>query len=76
MMQKKRWIAIFLCLSLLSAGLLSLAGCAVKVQADDLMKNITPGKVSGRAADDAFKSGAADFAVRLFQNTREGEKTA
>ena len=76
MMQKKRWIAIFLCLSLLSAGLLSLAGCAVKVQADDLMKNITPGKVSGRAADDAFKSGAADFAVRLFQNTREGEKNS
>lgn len=76
MMQKKRWIAVFLCLSLLSAGLLSLAGCAVKVQADDLMKNITPGKVSGRAADDAFKSGAADFAVRLFQNTREGEKNS
>ena len=73
---KKRWIAIFLCLSLLSAGLLSLAGCAVKVQADDLMKDITPGKVSGRAADDAFKSGAADFAVRLFQNTREGEKNS
>ena len=66
MMQKKRWIAIFLCLSLLSAWLLSLAGCAVKVQADDLMKGITPEKTSGRAANDAFKNGAADFAVRLF----------
>ena len=73
---KKQWIAIFLCLSLLATGLLGLTGCAAKVQADDLMKDITPGEVSGRAADDAFKNGAADFAVRLFQNTREGEKTA
>lgn len=76
MMQKKRWIAIFLCLSLLSAWLLSLAGCAVKVQADDLMKGITPEKTSGRAANDAFKNGAADFAVRLFQNTREEGKNS
>ena len=76
MMQKKRWIAIFLCLSLLSAWLLSLAGCAVKVQEDDLMKGITPEKTSGRAANDAFKNGAADFAVRLFQNTREEGKNS
>ena len=38
MMQKKRWIAIFLCLSLFATGLLGLTGCAAKVQADDLMK--------------------------------------
>ena len=73
---KKQWIAIFLCLSLLATGLLGLTGCAAKVQAEDLMKDITPGEVSGRAADDAFKNGAADFAVRLFQNTREGEKNS
>ena len=76
MMQKKRWIAIFLCLSLLSAWLLSLAGCAVKVQADDLMKGITPEKTSGRAANDTFKNGAADFAVRLFQTTWEEGKNS
>ena len=73
---KKQGIAILLCLSLLATGLLGLTGCAAKVQAEDLMKDITPGKVSGRAADDAFKNGAADFAVRLFQNTREGEKNS
>ena len=73
---KKQWIAIFLCLSLLATGLLSLTGCAAKVQADDLMKGITPEKTSGRAADDAFKNGAADFAVRLFQNTREEGKNS
>ena len=56
--------------------LLGLTGCAAKVQADDLMKDITPGKVSGRAADDAFKNGVADFAVHLFQNTWEGEKNS
>lgn len=39
---KKQWIAIFLCLSLLATGLLGLTGCAAKVQADDLMKGITP----------------------------------
>ena len=73
---KKQGIAILLCLSLLATGLLGLTGCAAKVQADDLMKDITPGKVSGRAADDAFKNGAADFAVHLFQNTWEGEKNS
>lgn len=73
---KKQWIAIFLCLSLLATGLLRLTGCAAKVQADDLMKGITPEKTSGRAADDAFKNGAADFAVRLFQNTREEGKSS
>ena len=73
---KKQWIAIFLCLSLLATGLLGLTGCAAKVQADDLMKGITPEKTSGRAADDAFKNGAADFAVRLFQNTREEGKNS
>ena len=73
---KKQWIAIFLCLSLLATGLLGLTGCAAKVQADDLMKGITPEKTSGRAADDAFKNGAADFAVRLFQNTREEGKSS
>ena len=41
---KKQWIAIFLCLSLLATGLLGLTGCAAKVQADDLMKDITPGR--------------------------------
>ena len=71
---KKQGIAILLCLSLLATGLLGLTGCAAKVQADDLMKDITPGKVSGRAADDAFKNGAADFAVHLFQNTWEEKK--
>ena len=73
---KKQWIAIFLCLSLLATGLLGLTGCAAKVQADDLMKGITPEKTSGRAADDAFKNGVADFAVRLFQNTREEGKSS
>ena len=73
---KKQWIAIFLCLSLLATGLLRLTGCAAKVQADDLMKGITPEKTSGRAADDAFKNGAADFAVRLFQTTWEEGKNS
>lgn len=73
---KKQWIAIFLCLSLLATGLLGLTGCAAKVQADDLMKGITPEKTSGRAADDAFKNGAADFAVRLFQTTWEEGKNS
>ena len=64
-MKKNQLLALLLAAVMLLAVL---TGCAAKVQADDLMKGITPEKTSGRAADDAFKNGAADFAVRLFQN--------
>ena len=73
---KKQWIAIFLCLSLLATGLLGLTGCAAKVQADDLMKGITPEKTSGRAADDAFKNGAADLPSACSRTRGRREKTA
>lgn len=75
-MKTKRWIAVLLCLSLLSAGVLGLSGCAAKVRAANLMEGITKKTVSGKDADDAFRNSTADFAVKLFQKTREEDKNS
>ena len=66
---KNRAIVTLLCLLLTGSLLCNLAGCAGKVQAPDLMRDVTPGTVAGRPADDAFVNGAAGFGVRLFQHT-------
>ena len=76
MMRTKRFIAIFLCLMLVSNGLLCLTGCSVKTESDDLMKGITSEQVFGKTADDAFITGTADFAIRLFQSARNVDKNS
>ena len=75
-MKTKRWMAAILCLSVLATGMMSLFGCGAKVQAANLMEGIAAKPVSGKAADDAFKSSTADFAIRLFQQTRDGNKNS
>ncbi len=75
-MLTKRILAALLCLSLLTAGALGMTGCSVRVQATDLMEGITPGSAAEKPVDDAFKKNAADFAVRLFQKTRDSEKNS
>lgn len=75
MMRTKRFLALLLCLMLLSGGLLSLTGCSAKTDAEDLMKNITSEQISDKPADDAFIAGTADFAIRLFQNTLDDENS-
>ena len=75
-MKTKRWMAVILCLSVLATGVMSLSGCGTKVQAANLMEDVTAKTVSGKAADDAFKNSTADFAIKLFQQTRDGNKTA
>ena len=76
MMNIKRWIAAILCLSVLATGMMSLSGCGTKVQAANLMEGIAAKTVSGKAADDAFKNSSADFAIKLFQQTRDGNKNS
>ena len=76
MMNIKRWIAVVLCLSVLAAGVISLSGCGTKVQAANLMEGVTAKTVSGKAADDAFKNSSADFAIKLFQQTRDDNKNS
>ena len=75
-MKTKRWMVAIVCLSVLATGMMSLSGCGTTVQAANLMEGITAKTVSGKAADDAFKSSTADFAIRLFQQTRDDSKNS
>lgn len=75
-MKTKRWMAAILCLSVLATGVMSLSGCGTKVQAANLMEDVTAKTVSGKAVDDAFKNSTADFAIRLFQKTRDDSKNS
>ena len=75
-MKTKRWTAVILCLSVLAMGVMNLSGCGTKVQAANLMEGIAAKPVSGKAADDAFKNSSADFAIRLFQQTRDDNKNS
>ena len=75
-MKTIRWMSVILCLSVLATGVMSLFGCGAKVQAANLMEGITAKTVSGKAADDAFKNSSADFAIKLFQQTRDGNKNS
>ena len=56
-----------ICFLLVFAMLFSFAGCAVEVQAADLMNGISAKKVSGKAADDTFIGSQAELAVKLFK---------
>lgn len=76
MMKTKRWMVAILCLSVLVTGMMSLSGCGTTVQAANLMEGIAAKPVSGKAADDAFKNSSADFAIKLFQQTRDGNKNS
>ena len=75
-MRTKRWMAVILCLSVLVTGVMSLSGCGAKGQAANLMEGIAAKPVSGKAADDTFKNSSADFAIKLFQQTRNGNKNS
>ena len=75
-MKTKRWMAAILCLSVLATGMMSLSGCGTTVQAANLMEGIAAKPVSGKAADDAFKNSSADFAIKLFQQTRDDNKNS
>ena len=69
-------MSVILWLSVLATGVMSLFGCGAKVQAANLMDGVTAKTVSGKAADDAFKNSSADFAIKLFQQTRDDNKNS
>ena len=73
---KERTATALLSFVLLAAMLMNLAGCATKVQAADLMDGVTANTITGKAADDAFIGGSADFAVKLFQKTVAEDKSS
>ncbi|MHB1485363.1 MAG: serpin family protein [Saccharofermentanales bacterium] len=66
-------IASFIIIMILLTGLLiSTPSCSVftvKVQADDLMKDISAKTITGKEPDDVFIKNYADFAFKIFQKT-------
>lgn len=56
-----------ICLLLVFAMIFSFAGCAVEVQAADLMEGISAKNVSGKVTDDTFIGSQAELAVKLFK---------
>ena len=70
-MKKTKIGAAAICLLLVFAMIFSFAGCAVEVQAADLMNGINAKKVSGKAADDRFIGSQAELAVKLFKASVE-----
>lgn len=66
-------------LLLLAALVLNFVACSVltlDISATDLMKGINAEKVDGKAADDRFVAGIADFYLTLFKKTADGEKNS
>lgn len=66
----KTLVSSLLCICLL---LPSLAGCTAAIKADNLMDGITANSITGKAADEDFIQGSADFAVKLFQKSADGK---
>lgn len=75
-MRIKRRIAVCLCFFVLCAGTVNLSGCTAGIRAANLMEDVTVKTVSGKAVDDAFKNSTADFAIKLFQKTRDDNKNS
>ena len=76
-MRKNRVLSLLLSLVLLLALALNLTGCAHSIAATDLMAGIVPRTQSDvpETVPDASCAAAADFAVRLFRQTYDGNNT-
>lgn len=62
------FVCLALCIALLVASLPGGKPIIPTVQAADLMAGITPSAVTGREADDAFRTSQMAFALKLFQS--------
>lgn len=73
-MKKTRISLVIISLLLVCAMAVNLTGCTMKVQAKDLMEDITPNNVD--ALDDLSSQNAdvTDFAIRLFKASNENGK--
>ena len=60
---------IIISLLLVAAIAINITSCAVTVQADDLMKDISPNNVNGKLPDDKFTASMADFSIELFKKS-------
>lgn len=75
-MKKLRIGLMLVSLLLVCAMVVNLAGCAAQIQAEDLMKDITPEEVTGLEDPASQNAQVADFAIRLFRaSEKSGENT-
>lgn len=76
MANQKSIITLILCLLLLGVMLLNMTGCALKVNASDLMEGVSANTVKGKANDDKFIKNSADFAIKLFKKSAAEDKSS
>lgn len=76
MTNKKGIFTSILCSFLIGAIFINITGCALKVQASDLMEGVNANTVIGKASDDRFIKSSADFAVKLFKETIAEDKSS
>jgi|SRR5690554_4973875 len=65
----KRMISLTFSILLLAAVIVNTTGCSGKVQAANLMEDISAQEVQGRPTDARFTGNTADFSLELFRNT-------
>ncbi len=75
-MEKAKKSLALISLLLLCAISVNLVSCRMPIQAEDLMRNVTPNDVSGLNNLDAGNTAVTDFAVRLFKEmSAQGKNT-
>lgn len=75
-MKKSKVFLAIVSIFLLCIVTMNLSSCALKIHAEDLMKDITPRSVTASESINGNNADITDFAVRLFKQTNEnGENT-
>ncbi len=65
----KKYLSGMLCLLMAVVLMFNAVGCGIQAAAADLMEGVNGQAVTGKAADDAFISSSANFALELFKKT-------
>jgi len=69
-------IRAYIVLLLIMVNAAGVAGCAVSVQAANLMDSVKPGNVSGKPIDSVFTESMADFSTELFKKSITDRKNS
>lgn len=73
-MKTSRISLVLISLLLICAFVFNMSGCTAKVQAKNLMENVSPNTVSMLSDINSQNSKVTDFAIRLFKATQEDGK--
>ena len=76
-MRIKRYLRSAIAVALSSVMILNMAGCGEKINAADLMEDVSRQEVTGNAADESFINSQLEFYVDIFKKSvkESGEKT-